>query len=160
MSHAFAVQIGAKSNFPTVLLRILVADSGCSINDSLTALLSDFDGLSVFGCTQEPAKVLALIATVHPDVVLLDLPAGNATGLVALKKIKRLPDAPVVIVLAQCDLAPLRLAAVAAGADHYLIKATECGCLQEMLRDLQRKRAAVVQPLVRNREMGLPPKIA
>ena len=121
---------------PAVLLRVLVADSGCSTNDSLTALLSDFEGLSVFGCTQEPEKVIALISSVHPEVVILDLPAENSTGLKVLKRIKRLRRAPVVIVLAHYDLAALRESALATGADYYLNKATECDRLQELLRGL------------------------
>ncbi len=121
---------------PTVLLRVLVADSGCSTNDSLTALLSDFEGISVFGCTQEPAKVLTLVRTVHPEVVILDLPADNATGLKVLKQVKRLRHAPVVIVLAHFELSALRDAALAAGADHYLNKATECGRLHDLLYGL------------------------
>ena len=133
------MKIGDSSVRPTVLLRVLVTDSGTSINDSLTALLSDFEGLSVFGCTQEPAKVLTLVETVHPEVVILDLPAGNTTGLKILKQIKRLPHAPVVIVLSHHDLPPLRAAAIAAGADYFLIKATECGRLQEVLHALLRK---------------------
>ena len=144
------MSLGHAKISPAVLLRVLVADSGCSINDSLTALLSDFEGLSVFGCTQDPAKVLTLITSVHPDVVLLDLPADNTTGLKTLKQIKWLPHAPVVIVLAPSDLAPLRQAAVAAGADHYLIKATECGHLQEVLQALLRRpRNGVVHDSVK-----------
>jgi len=124
---------------PAVLLRVLVADSGSSINDSLTALLSDFDGLSVFGCTQEPAKVLALVAAVHPDVVLLDLPADNSTGVITLRQIKRLPQAPAVIALAHNDLPEVRVAALTADADYVLNKATECGRLHGLLRELRQK---------------------
>jgi DNA-binding NarL/FixJ family response regulator len=124
---------------PAVLLRVLVADSGCSTNDSLTALLSDFEGLSVFGCTQEPAKVLTLVRTVHPEVVILDLPADNTTGLKVLKQVKRLRHAPVVIALAHFELSALREATLAAGADHYLNKATECDRLQGLLHKLVQK---------------------
>lgn len=127
------MKISKASVRPAVLLRVLVADSGCSTNDSLTALLSDFEGISVFGCTQEPAKVLALVRTVHPEVVILDLPADNATGLKVLKQVKRLRPTPVVIVLAHFNLFALREAALTAGADHYLNKATECDRLLELL---------------------------
>ena len=124
---------------PSVLLRVLVADSGISVNDGLTALLSEFEGLSVLGCAQEPAKVLALVKTAQPDVVILDLQMDKPTGLTMLKQIKRLPRAPVVIVLSHQDLPPLRQAAIAAGADYYLIKATECERLQEVLQALLRE---------------------
>jgi DNA-binding NarL/FixJ family response regulator len=122
-----------------ILLRVLVADSGSSINDGLTSLLSDFEGLSVFGCVQDSAKVTALVRTVHPDVVILDLQMAGPIGLQTLKQIKSLPHPPVVIVLSAYDTPPVRRAALAAGADHYLVK-TECGRLQEVLGSLLREK--------------------
>lgn len=120
---------------PTILLRVLVADSGSSVNDSLTAFLSDFDGLSVFGCSQEATKVLALVETVKPDVVILDLQMAGPIGLRVLKQIKRLPSAPIVIVLSGYNDPRLCLAAVAARADHWLVK-TDCEQLQSVLGTL------------------------
>lgn len=133
------MKTAAVSVHPPVLLRVLVADTGVSVNDSLTALLSEFEGLSVLGCVQNPAKVLALVKTVQPDVVILDLQLGDASGLRSLKQIKHLPEAPIVIVLSHYDLRPLRQAALAAGADYFLIKAIECGRLQEVLHALVQK---------------------
>jgi DNA-binding NarL/FixJ family response regulator len=132
------MKTGAARVRPLTLLRVVVADSGISVNDSLTALLSEFDGVSVVGCVQEPAKVLALVQTAQPDVVILDLQTEPGTTLQTLKQIKR-PSAPVVIVLSDYDLPPLRQAALAAGADHFLIKATESGRLQKVLQTLVRK---------------------
>ena len=123
---------------PLTLLRVVVADNGISVNDGLTALLSEFDGVSVLGCVQEPAKVLALVQTAQPDVVILDLQTEPGTALQTLKQIQR-PRAPVVIVLSDYDLPPLRQAAFAAGADHFLLKATESGRLQRVLQSLVRK---------------------
>ena len=127
------MKTGDPNEHASIVLRVLVADHGISVNDSLTALLSEFEGLSVLGCAQEPAKVLALVQAVHPDVVVLDLQAEQATGLTTLKRIKRLAQPPAVIVLSDYDLPPLRRAALDAGADHFLVKATECGRLQEVL---------------------------
>jgi DNA-binding NarL/FixJ family response regulator len=132
------MKTGAPRVRPLTLLRVVVADSGMSVNDSLTALLSEFDGVSVLGCVQEPAKVLALVQTAQPDVVILDLQTEPGTALQTLKQIKH-PRAPVVIVLSDYDLPPLRQAALAAGADHFFIKATESGRLQKVLQTLVRK---------------------
>ena len=59
------------------------------VNDSLTALLSEFDGVSVLGCVQEPAKVLALVQTTQPDVVILDLQTEQGIALQTLKQITK-----------------------------------------------------------------------
>ena len=129
---------GGITRFP-ILLRVLVADGGSSVNDALTAMLSEFEGFSVFGCAQNSSKVLALVRTVRPDVVILDLKMAGPVGLKTLKQIKRLPHCPVVLVLSDYDMPSVRQAVMAAGADHYLVK-TECGLLREALRALLRDR--------------------
>ncbi|MBI5693153.1 MAG: response regulator transcription factor [Verrucomicrobia bacterium] len=117
-----------------ILLRVVIADAGISINDSLTALLSEFEGVSVLGCVQESAKILTLVRTTRPDVVLLDLQSPCADALATLRHLKRLPRAPFVVVLSNDDFSPLRQAAAAAGADAFLLKATECGRIEAILR--------------------------
>lgn len=129
---------------PPVLLRVLVADQGSSTNDGLTALLSEFEGLSVYGCVQKPAKMLALINTLNPDVVILDLPVENSSGLQTLRQIKSLPEAPMVIVLGHYDLPVLREATLAIGADHYFNKATECDDLVDLLRKISSMNRGMV----------------
>jgi len=125
---------------PFVLLRVLVADSDRLVNESLNALLSEIEGLSVFGCTQEPSRVLMLIQTVHPDVVILALQIKGPFGMKLVRQIKDLPDAPTVIVLSDYDEAQLRRVAIAAGAEHCIVK-TDIERLQEVLGDLLRQGA-------------------
>ncbi len=135
-AHSDRMKTGEVCERPFVLLRVLVADNGISAHDSLTALLSEFEGISVLDGAQRPDKVLALVTTTRPDVVILDLQLTNATGLKILKALKRLPVAPIVIVLSHYDLEPFRQAAAAAGADHFLIKTTECGHLEALIREI------------------------
>lgn len=118
---------------PRLLLRVLVADGIGSVNEGLTALLSDLEGIAVFGCAQEAAKVVALVETVHPDVVLLDLHAPITSDLQTLRQIKHLPGAPIVIVLSHYDLPPLRKACLNAGADYFLEKTAAFERLREVL---------------------------
>jgi DNA-binding NarL/FixJ family response regulator len=128
----------------SVLLRVLVVDTQVSVNEGLVTLLSEFEGLVVFGCAQEAVKVLALVQTVHPDVVIFDLQMDGPIGLKTLKQIKNIPQAPVMIALSHYDILPIRQAAIAAGADYFLIKSTECGRLQEVLHDLAQESEARV----------------
>jgi CheY-like chemotaxis protein len=121
---------------PRLLLRVLVAGGIGSVNDGLTALLSDLEGIAVFGCAQAPAKVVALVETMQPDVVLLDFPAAGTSGLQTLRQLKHLPFAPIVIVLSHYALPPLREACLSAGADYFLEKTAAFECLREVLDGL------------------------
>jgi DNA-binding NarL/FixJ family response regulator len=113
-----------------VLLRVLVADSGSSVNDGLTALLSEIEGISVFGCAQEPGKLLALAGSLRPDAVILDVRREAPVGLAAMHRLKALPKAPTLIGLCEADVPPLREAAAAAGADHVLARTDSEGLLR------------------------------
>jgi DNA-binding NarL/FixJ family response regulator len=99
-------------------------------------MLSDLEGITIFGCAQEPAKVLALVEEVQPDVVILDLHAPGPAGLMTLRQLKHLQPAPVVIVLSHYELPPLREACLSAGADYFLEKTRSFERLREVLAGL------------------------
>jgi DNA-binding NarL/FixJ family response regulator len=123
-----------------ILLRILVADSGSSVNDGLTALLSEIDGISVFGCAQGQGKVLALARSLRPDVVILDVQRTEPVSLAIIHRLKALPRSPIVIGLCESDLPALREAVLAGGADHVLAR-TDCEELLRLLAGLIEKRS-------------------
>ena len=119
-----------------LLLRVLVADDNAPVNEGLTTMLSEVEGLAIFGCAQEPAKVLALVEMVQPDVVILDLHVPGPTGLRTLKQLKLLQPAPTVVVLSHYELPPLRRACRSAGADYFLEKTESFGRFPELLTSL------------------------
>lgn len=121
-------------------LRVLIADGSIAVNRELTAWLSELDGLTVFGCAQEPAKVLALVEATQPDVMVVDLETAGPAGMRILKRITGLPRPPVVILLSHYNVAALREVARAAGVSHFLIKTKGLEQLQALLDDLQRTK--------------------
>lgn len=129
-----------------VCLRVLVAEAGGAVNEGLTTLLSDLEGITIFGCAQSPAKVLALVETVHPDVVILDLQLPGAVGLQMLKRLHHLRPAPVVAMLSPYDLPPLREACLAAGADCFLLTTAAIEPLRELLTGLVQARSQPGNP--------------
>ena len=125
-----------------IILRVLIADIGSSVNDGLTALLSELDGINVFGCAQDPDKLLLLARSLRPDVVILDIQQTQPVSLAVLQRPKALPRVPIVIVLCESGLLPLQEAVLAGGADHVLVK-TDC---EELLRLLAGLIAARGRP--------------
>jgi DNA-binding NarL/FixJ family response regulator len=121
-----------------ILLRILVADSGSSVNDGLTALLSEIDGISVFGCAQEPDKLLALARSLSPDVVILDVQRTGQVSLATIHRLKALPRSPIVIGLCESGQLALREAVLSGGADHAFAR-TDCEGLLRLLAGLIEK---------------------
>jgi two-component system, response regulator len=123
-----------------VLLRVLVADSGSSVNDGLTALLSEMDGISVFGCAQDGDKLLALAGSLRPDAVILDVQRTEPVSLAILRRLKALPRSPIVIALYEDDIQPLREEIAVNGAD-YILARTDCEGLMRLLSSLRGNRS-------------------
>jgi len=125
---------------PTVVLRVLVADGAALANEGLIAMLADLDGISVFGCAQEPAKVLALIQSVRPDVVVLDLQLPGEKGVQLIRHIKVEWPGLIVMVLSHYGLTPIREGCLKAGADYFFEKSTELASLVETLETMLRSK--------------------
>ena len=122
------------------LMKVLVADSTALVNEGLTVMLSEIEGISVFGCVQDRSKVLALVEAVQPDVVLLDLNAPGMAGLKMLVGIKQGYPQTTVIVLSHYDLPPLRQACLKAGADYFFEKTSSFNRLREVLLEMVNRR--------------------
>ncbi len=130
---------------PFILLRVLVADGGVAVNESITALLSDIDGLSVFGCVQEATKVMDLIQTVHPDVVILDLDLIELHASSLLLQIKSVRNSPIVIVLSDFDFDASQLPSFIGNVNHWLVK-TDCFRLKEIVTNIRLERETRKDP--------------
>jgi two-component system CitB family response regulator len=98
-------------------LRLLVVEDDFRVARLHAELAGTVEGVEVVGVAHTAADALALAASEHPDLVLLDeyLPDERGTSL-----IRRL-DAAVMLVSAENDVAVIRRA-VAAGAVNVILK--------------------------------------
>ena len=101
------------------------------------------EGITVFGCAQGSSKVLALVQTVLPDVVILDLNVPGTAGLRTLARLKQAePEIPV-IVLSHYELPPLRQACLEGGAAYFFGKTASfdrvCETLKRMTQTEKRR---------------------
>lgn len=101
------------------------------------------------------AEARALLAQQLPDCVLLDLHLPDAHGLEALAALREYTDQVAVIVLTGLDQEQIGLAAVAAGAQDYLVKGrVEPELFSRALRyAIQRKQAERAAAALRTSQM-------
>ena len=78
--------------------------------------------IKVIGEAGPGTQTLALVATAHPDVVLLDMRMPDVDGLEVCRRIKLGSPSPAVIFLTSYADDKTILAAIEAGADGYLLK--------------------------------------
>ena len=104
-------------------IKILVVDDSLFMQKILIDLLQSDSQISVIGTARDGEEALTKIATLHPDVVTLDIEMPRMDGLTAVKKIMKTNPLPVVMIsaLAQKE-AKLTLKALELGAVDYIPK--------------------------------------
>jgi DNA-binding NarL/FixJ family response regulator len=100
--------------------RVLIADDSARARDGLRALLTIRPEIEVVGEATNGQDAVRLVAECRPDIVLMDLHMPVLDGIQATKLIKQQWPAVTIVVLTM--YAVEQSAALAAGADAFLIK--------------------------------------
>ena len=103
-------------------IRVLIADDSVRTRAGLRVLFATYPQVLIVGEAADGQAALALAALYRPDVVLLDLHMPLLDGFQVAQSIKRLWPDIAVVVLTVC--AAEQSAALAAGADAFVIKGT------------------------------------
>jgi PAS domain S-box-containing protein len=110
--------------------RVLVVDDAEDLRMLLRLRIEARNGLTVVGEAADGVAAVELAAELQPDLVLLDLAMPRMDGLEALPLIRAaVPDVRVVV-LSGFNQNTLADKALAAGADHYVVKG---GSMRELL---------------------------
>ncbi len=103
-------------------IRILVADDHPVVRDGLIAMLGTQPDLAVVGEAASGTDVLRQVASLKPDVVLLDLEMPEMNGVQALRQLRVEHPKAHVLIFTAFDTDELIVQAVQAGAQGYLLK--------------------------------------
>lgn len=136
-------------------IAVLIVDDQPLIRTGLRTVLECEDDLDVVGAAGDAASALAMVRSLHPDVVLLDIRMPGRDGIDALREITadQQLTAVRVIVLTTFDLDEYVTDALGAGASGFLLKDTEPDQLVHAVRVVARGDAlldpAVTRQVVR-----------
>lgn len=108
----------------TRTIRVLVVDDDPLVRSALALMLGGQPDIALVGEAGDGAEALAMTERERPQVVLMDIRMPVMNGLDATKALVQLQQAPAVIVLTTFHADDYVFAAVAAGADGFLLKDT------------------------------------
>lgn len=130
-------------------VRVVLADDTEDIR-LLTRTVLDLDGgFDVVGEASTGAEALALVRTLAPDVVVLDLAMPEMDGLQALPLIRQVSPATQVVVMSGFERSALGDEAFALGAAEYVYKGRPLSELVAVLRAVTERPPAVAASSVR-----------
>ncbi|HEY3501898.1 MAG TPA: response regulator transcription factor [Actinocatenispora sp.] len=132
-------------------IRVLLVDDHPVVRGGLRAALDGDADIRVVGEAATGEDGAAQAATLHPDVVLMDLQLGaGIDGAEATTRIRALPNPPRVLVLTTYERDADILPAIAAGAAGYLLKDATPDQLRSAVHDTAAGRT-VLAPTVATR---------
>jgi DNA-binding response OmpR family regulator len=123
---------------------ILVIDDEPSVRAMLELGLAQYDFTVL--CAVDGAQALALLRTHSPDAILLDVMMPKIDGVSLVPLIRRVTEAPIVMLSALGD-AQDKISGLAAGADDYVAKPFNLGEVAARLR------AQLRRPLLARRDV-------
>lgn len=117
-------------------MKILLIDDSIDFLESLKRFLAAHADFEVAAATGSAREGIELARRLKPDVVITDIAMPQMNGLEAASILKRLPEAPTVVILTLYDTPEYRDAAAAAGADAFIAKSELTSKLPAMLHSL------------------------
>lgn len=109
---------------PPTAITVLVVDDDPLVRSALALMLGGQPDMVLVGEASDGAEALELVRAERPQVVLMDIRMPVMNGLDATAALLQLPQPPAVIVLTTFHADEHVVAAVAAGADGFLLKDT------------------------------------
>lgn len=105
------------------MIRVLLVDDQSIIRAGLRTIIDAHPSLSVVGDVADGFEALSSLASLAPDVVLMDLNMPGISGVEATRRIRAVSEVRI-LVLTTFDQDENVLAALRAGADGFLSKGT------------------------------------
>ena len=119
------------------MITVVIADDHPLVRDGIVAILTREPDLEVLAQAGSGPEAVAMVAHHDPDVVLMDLRMPGGDGVDAIRTLRgQRSDRPRILVLTTYDTDRDIRAALAAGADGYLLKDTPRADLIRAVRDL------------------------
>lgn len=119
-------------------IRVLIVEDQRIVREGIVALLEDEEQIEIVGEAANGREAIAMYASLHPDVVLMDLQMPEVDGPEATRQIRAADPQARVLVLTTYATDEFIFTALKAGASGYLLKDTSADQLVAAIKAVQR----------------------
>jgi len=119
-------------------IKLILVDDHLIVRDGIKSLLSGVERFEVVGEADSGSHFFALLKTIIPDVVLLDINLPDISGIEITKKLRELYPQIGVLILSMYNSEDYIFNAIRAGAKSYLPKTTNKHELEEAVNAVYR----------------------
>jgi len=112
-------------------MNVLIVDDDRASREGLRELFELRPNINVIGEAKDGEEAVAMVGSLHPDLVVMDVQMPRMDGLEATRQIKQCTPAIRVILLTMYR--EYRTAALRSGADAFLVKGDGIGPLLAVL---------------------------
>ena len=138
-------------------LRVLLADDHAMVREGTRSILEADPTISIVGEAANGAEAVDLARDLAPDVVLLDMAMPVLNGVEATRRIRSLEPPPYVLLLSAYDDVDYAQAALAAGANGYLLKTAHAADVVAAIHSVAQGEV-VLHPRIARKLLGHRPR--
>ncbi len=137
-------------------LRVIIYEDNTDLRGALAALIGGTEGYELSGAFDNCSEVVAQVAALHPDVVLMDIDMPGMNGIEGVLRLKKAHPQVEALMLTVFDDNDKVFDAVCAGASGYLLKKTPPARILESLREVA-DGGAPMSPVIARKVLQLFP---
>lgn len=114
--------------------KLLIVDDSKEIRDGLVRLISGIQSIEIVGEAENGANALAMVESLKPDFVTLDIKMPGISGILILFEIKRRSPKTIIFMLTNFPLEHYKRVCYNAGANYFFDKSNE---FEEMVNTIK-----------------------
>lgn len=138
----------------TMPIRTLLYEDNTDLRGALAALIGGTEGYELTGSFDNCMGVVAQVAALHPDVVLMDIDMPGMSGIEGVARLKEAHPKVEALMLTVFDDDDRVFQAVCAGASGYLLKKTPPARILEAIREVT-EGGAPMSPVIARKVLQL-----
>ena len=120
-------------------IKVLITDDHALFRNGVKSSLSHYSDLEFIGEAENGLKLLEMLQSLHPDVILLDIQMPVMDGIVALPEVRKMLPGAKIIMLTMNDDVGMISKLMEIGANSYLTKNSDSETIYEAIKTVHVK---------------------